>query len=217
MTAKFPVLRQYRSAWPIHEIMKQFLETQKSNFEKDDEAESNETRKPDWKLIEEYLNSLPSQKTRIQAYASDGDQEEDNLEEGNVWEDDDNQEEEEEVGVQDSQAKKNTLQKSRYLQDKRSTLNKPKPVPSSFNIPKKTLHAFIKKKDTDKENVTTTMRASKDIGEKKSKVRRGNESKVRIWPFLRFHIYNILFLLETEGYRWHRWRTSGKKLKTWGH
>ena len=102
------------------------------------------------------------------------------MEEGNVWEDDDNQEEEEEVGVQDSQAKKNTLQKSRYLQDKRSTLNKPKPVPSSFNIPKKTLHAFIQKKDTDKENVTTTTRASKDNGEKKSKVRRGNESKVRI-------------------------------------
>ena len=213
MTAKFPVLRQYRLAWPIHEIMKQFLGTQKSNFKKDDEAESNETRKPNRKLIEEYLNSLPSQKTRIQAYASDGDQEEDNSEEGDVWEDDDDQEEEEEVSVQNSQAKKNMLQKSRYLQDKCSALNKPKPIPSGFNIPKKTLHAFIEKKDTDKENVMTTMRASKDIGEKKSKVRRGNESKVRIWPFLPYHIYTILFLVEMEGYQWHWWQTSGKKLE----
>jgi hypothetical protein len=90
MTGKFPILRQYRGAWPIHEIMKQFLGSQKSNYKKDTEAELAETGQPDREAIKAYLNSLPSQKRRIQASdeSADDDQEEKENREGDEdWED----------------------------------------------------------------------------------------------------------------------------------
>ena len=233
-------MRQYRGAWPIHEIMKQFLGSQKSNFVKDTKAESNETKEPDRKKIEAYLNSLPSQKARIQASDDDqGELEEEEEEEGEReedWEEDD--QEEEEVSGEDSQVKKITLQrsnlktivsassKSRYLHDKTSALNDPKPGPASTKIPQKTPHALTEKIHIEKENVKMSLatRGGKVMGGKQSKAHdlcmekekpsslmvqttaanaskatKGKESKVCICPLLPFNNHNGLFLLETKG------------------
>jgi hypothetical protein len=196
MTAKFPILRRYRAAWPIHEIMKQFLGSQKSNFEKDTEAESNEKREPDREVIEAYLNSLPSQKTRIQLKASDDDREDrEDSEEEDEEEGEKDDQEEEEVSRQDSRpgVKKSTLQKSKtgivstsesskskYLHDKTSTLNNPKAGPASTKTPQKTPRALTEKKHIEKENVNA------------SKATKGKESKAHS-PSSRFIILTLCF------------------------
>lgn len=74
-------MMQYRDGWPIHEMMKQFLGSQKANFRKDTESELEEIRKPDRKQINAYISGLPSQKPRKQASGSDNEEEEEEEEE----------------------------------------------------------------------------------------------------------------------------------------
>ena len=203
MTTKFPILKHYRGAWPIHEIMKQFLGSQKSNFKKDTEAELEETREPDRKSIESYLNGLPSQKTpRVIVSDDDQGEGEDQEDVEEDWEEDD--QEEEEVGDQHSQAKKRTHRKSMttesaaskslYLHDKTSTLNNRKPGLASLKIPPKTPHPITVKKRTEKENVMTplAMRIDEVMG--------GKESKANISYLLLFHNTNTFFT-RNESYR----------------
>lgn len=148
MTLKFPILRQYRGAWPIHEVIKQYLGTQKINFEKDSEAESNQTGKPDRKMIENYLAGLPSQR-RMQNGNDIREEEEEEEEEG----------EGEEVGVQRS-LQTVTSKKTRYLQDKSSALNNcdPKAATRDKVIKGNQLKAHVQRRE--KENINNLKSSS---------------------------------------------------------
>jgi hypothetical protein len=215
MRSKFPVLNHYQRAWPIHEIMKQFLGTQKLNFKKDTEAEINDTEEPDRDAIESYLNSLPSQKKETQGSDDDQEQEaededEDEDEEGaerdSEGEEDEDEEEEDEDEDEvsdhglDSLVKKNRRKtasasrssKSRFLSDKTTSINNLKTGLHSTKKPVKTQRSLNEKKTFEKENFKLGSRAGKETGASSLMVETAaNPSKKKVYIYHRSSISKL--------------------------